>query len=399
MVNRYHLNTLCFFIEDTNHPGFSKNLISMLQDEIDIIEIKEGYGNKESALKYLKGLMDKSDSQPTEEEMKQALGDKNMFSVSEIYTIYQQWFITGLRERIYKAYKSCTTYKVDFDSRTSEPQKELSRMVGLEEVKQLVGEIIDSSKVQMMRERLGLESGKTSKHMLFTGNPGSAKTTVARLLAEILRKEGVLDTGTFIECGRADLVGKYVGWTAPTIKAKFRRAKGGILFIDEAYSLVSDDGYGDEAITTIVQEMENHRDDVIVIFAGYPDKMDKFLDKNEGLRSRIAFHLDFPDYTPDEMTDILKLMIEKNGYCTDEAALDKCHKIFENACSQKEFGNGRFARNLLEQAELAQSKRIMSESKGKQVSRKKLQTLKAEDFDVNLTKNVKGAKRTIGFVS
>ena len=125
--------------------------------------------------------------------------------------------------------------------------------------------------------------------MIFTGNPGSAKTTVARLLSQILKKEGILDSGRFVEVGRADLIARYVGWTAKTVCEKFREAAGGVLFIDEAYSLVDDSNtFGDEAINTIVQEMENHRDDVIVIFAGYPEKMKVFLEKNEGLRSRIS---------------------------------------------------------------------------------------------------------------
>ena len=150
-------------------------------------------------------------------------------------------------------------------------------------------------------------------HMVFTGNPGTAKTTVARLFAQIMKENGLLPVGDLIEVGRADLVGKYVGWTAPTVKAKFAAAKGSVLFIDEAYSLVDDkDGlFGDEAINTIVQEMENQRDDTVVIFAGYPDKMEQFLKKNPGLRSRIAFHIPFEDYKPAELLDIFTLMAKK----------------------------------------------------------------------------------------
>ena len=129
-------------------------------------------------------------------------------------------------------------------------------------------------------------------HMVFTGNPGTAKTTVARLFARILKENGVLSKGDLIECGRSDLVGKYVGWTAVQVKNMFKKAKGSVLFIDEAYSLCDDrsGSYGDEAINTIVQEMENNRDDMVVIFAGYPKEMNDFLDRNPGLRSRIAFH-------------------------------------------------------------------------------------------------------------
>ena len=234
--------------------------------------------------------------------------------------------------------------------------------------------------------------------MVFTGNPGSAKTTVARLIAQILRKEDILDGGKFVECGRADLIAKYVGWTAKNVRSKFREAKGGILFIDEAYSLVDDShSFADEAINTIVQEMENHREDVIVIFAGYPDKMKDFLNKNEGLRSRIAFHLDFPDYTPDEMVDILKLMAEQRGYKLERSAYEKCHDIFEKACLEEDFGNGRFVRNLLEQAEMAQSHRIASKTHRSKISKKALVTLEADDFDVNISKKVKAARIPIGF--
>ena len=202
-------------------------------------------------------------------------------------------------------------------------------MVGLSEIKKIVDEIIDNAHIQKIRSEMGMDSYKTSLHMVFTGNPGSAKTTVARLIAQIFLKEEILDTGKYIECGRADLVGKYVGWTAKTVRSKFREAKGGILFIDEAYSLVDDsNSFGDEAINTIVQEMENHRDDVIVIFAGYPDKMKDFLNKNEGLRSRIAFYLDFPDYNADELTEIIKLMADKKGYKLDKKIESTCHEIF-----------------------------------------------------------------------
>ena len=246
---------------------------------------------------------------------------------------------------------------------------------------------------------MGMDSYKTSLHMVFTGNPGTAKTTVARLITQIFVKEGILDTGNYVECGRADLVGKYVGWTAKTVKSKFREATGGVLFIDEAYSLVDDsNSFGDEAINTIVQEMENHRDDVIVIFAGYPDKMKDFFAKNEGLRSRIAFHLDFPDYNAEELVDILKLMADKKGYKLNPDIERKCLEIFAQAVKKEEFGNGRYVRNLLEQAMMAQSRRITKEYAGKKITRKALTTLKPEDFDVNASKLIeKETKRTIGF--
>lgn len=201
-----------------------------------------------------------------------------------------------------------------------------------------------------------------------------------------------------MECGRSDLVARYVGWTAKQVQKQFRLARGGILFIDEAYSLVDDtNNFGDEAINTIVQEMENHRDDVIVIFAGYPEKMEAFLNKNEGLRSRTAFHLDFPDYNADELLDILQLMVRKQGLIIDKDIDAKCRDIFTRACREEEFGNGRYVRNLLEQAMMRQSERIIRECVGCEVTRDNILRLKAEDFDVNASHNVKEPQMPIGF--
>ena len=171
-------------------------------------------------------------------------------------------------------------------------------MTGLNNVKSLADRILAFYRLEKKREKFGIESCDISRHMIFTGNPGCAKTTVARLIAEILSEEQILETGAFVECGRSDLVGRYVGWTAKCVKRKFREAKGGVLFIDEAYSLLDDShSFGDEAINTIVQEMENMRKEVIVIFAGYPVPMNDFLERNEGLNSRIAFHVSFDDYS------------------------------------------------------------------------------------------------------
>ena len=208
----------------------------------------------------------------------------------------------------------------------------------------------------------------------------------------------MLDKNKFIECGRQDLVGRYVGWTAKQVEAQFMKARGGILFIDEAYSLVEKDGlYGDEAINTIVQMMENYRNDVIVIFAGYPDKMERFLEKNEGLRSRIAFHVDFPDYNAEELCDILKLMSKEKGYTLDEEAEKKCRIIFEIACQNEEFGNGRFVRNVLEQAIIKQSSRIVSEHQNETFDKQMISTLSASDIDINAAKTYKPTKVAIGF--
>ena len=272
-------------------------------------------------------------------------------------------------------------------------------MIGLTEQKNLIAQIIAAHRVQKMRLDMNLDKQKAALHMCFTGNPGTAKTTVARLIAQILSRDGVLKTGRFVECGRADLVAKYVGWTAKAVKEKFRQARGGVLFIDEAYSLSDGEHatFGDEAINTIVQEMENYRDSVIVIFAGYPDKMKEFLDRNEGLRSRIAFHVNFPDYTADELLDIFKLMARKRGFKITADVAAHCRKIFKRVAKKKNFGNGRFVRNLLEQAWLRQAQRIVTEHKNSDVTKDDLTNFIVEDFDVNIDKTY-GKERTLGFM-
>ena len=254
-------------------------------------------------------------------------------------------------------------------------------MIGLEEVKSVIGRIISTGKIRCMRELIGLKADAASLNMLFAGNPGTAKTTVARLLAQILKEEDVIRSGKLVESGRQDLVGKYVGWTAKIIDQKFREAEGGILFIDEAYSLVDDsNSFGAEAINTITQLMENYRDRVIVIFAGYPEKMKAFLDQNEGLRSRIAFHLNFPDYTPEELLDILRLHAGKREYTIAEDAIPAIREILANAVQQENYGNGRYARNLLEQAIIRQSGRLYQAAPEQKLSAEEMCLLRAEDF-------------------
>ena len=400
LIASYGLHTLCMFIDSTEHPGFSQSLIAKVRETIDVIEIREGSGTYEEAISYFKLMSDQTDFPVDEKAIREILPMKKNYTVSEVRDAYKKWYGNGLRQRVYKAYKTVDLVKADVKKATSEPYQELQKMVGLTDIKRVVDQIIANGKIQKMRSELGMDSYKTSMHMIFTGNPGSAKTSVARLLAQILRKEGILESGRLVEVGRADLIARYVGWTAKTVCEKFREAQGGILFIDEAYSLVDDENsFGDEAINTIVQEMENHRDDVLVIFAGYPEKMKGFLDKNEGLRSRIAFHLDFPDYNADEMLQILELMAEKKGYEMDDGVRKKCFAIFQTACGQDEFGNGRFARNLLEQAMMKQSERIARAYAGTEISRKELSMLVAEDFDTNIGQRFKEKKKAIGFIS
>ena len=240
-------------------------------------------------------------------------------------------------------------------------RKELEEMIGLSKVKKVIRKVIANYKLNKLCLEKGIARERASLHMVFTGNPGTAKTTVARLFAEILKDEKVLPTGTFVEAGRADLVGDHVGSTAKLVKKKFKEAQGGVLFIDEAYSLCDSykDGFGDEAINTIVQEMENHREDVIVIFAGYPKPMQQFLDRNPGMLSRIAFQIEFEDYSIDELCDITKLMLSRKQMIITDSAMEKLRKNYENVRESSDYGNGRFVRNILEEAEMNLAERIL----------------------------------------
>jgi SpoVK/Ycf46/Vps4 family AAA+-type ATPase len=232
--------------------------------------------------------------------------------------------------------------------------------------------------------------------MIFTGNPGTAKTTVARLFAQIMKENGLLSKGDIHEVGRADLVGQYVGWTAQCVKDAFKKAKGGVLFIDEAYSLVDghSGSFGDEAINTIVQEMENHRADVVVIFAGYPDKMEQFLAKNPGLRSRVAFHVPFEDYNSEELCQIADMISKKNGMNIEKDALDKLSKAFDVAKTKSDFGNGRYVRNVFEQAKMNQASRLLQKD-FESITADEITTITADDIVIPESKKVE--KIRIGF--
>ena len=227
---------------------------------------------------------------------------------------------------------------------------ELQALVGIRAVKDQVKKILAFAKMRKAMEENGKHLEPITLNMEFVGNPGTAKTTVARIVAGLLKEIGIITTGEFIEVGRADLVAKYVGQTAPMIQNVFQRAKGGVLFIDEAYSLLEEvrGGFGDEAINMIVQEMENNRKDTIVIFAGYPDEMDEFFLRNQGLRSRVPFRVNFEDYNVEEMLDICKLEAFKKGFLTDDMADKKIMEICEKSIENKNNGNGRFCRNLIE---------------------------------------------------
>jgi SpoVK/Ycf46/Vps4 family AAA+-type ATPase len=257
----------------------------------------------------------------------------------------------------------------------------------LTQAKKVIDGAINYFKLQQEYKLRGIAFNRPAMHMCFTGRPGTAKTTVARLVAEILKDNDILSEGKLVEVDRSQLVGRFVGHTAPQVKEMFDKAKGSVLFIDEAYSLVEDrkGSYGSEAINEIVQEMENRREDTIVILAGYPDEMKELLEWNPGMKSRIAFHVSFDDYTENELLDITKLLAKERGMKIDKKAEEKLLSIYADARKDKAFGNGRFARNLLEKAKFNQANRFMQKNL-RFVSDDEICTLVADDFDYEVKK-------------
>lgn len=231
-------------------------------------------------------------------------------------------------------------------------REELETLIGLHTVKEQVKKIVAVAAAQKARRDKGIQNLPIAMHMAFKGNPGTGKTEVARLMARILREEGVLSVGDLIECGRQDLVGQFVGHTAPKVHNLFRRARGSVLFIDEAYTLVDkgNGGYGQEAIDTIVKDMEDYRDEVVVIFAGYPKPIEKLFATNPGFESRVKYHIDFPDYSTNELIQVLDFMAATYQLELEPDVYPKVETIIDAARGTDGFGNARFVRKLLESA-------------------------------------------------
>lgn len=253
----------------------------------------------------------------------------------------------------------------DYKGEMDQIKAELEKIVGLDKVKEYIYSLEEYYGVQKKREEAGLKSSEVNKHMIFTGNPGTGKTTIARIVSKYLKAIGVLTGGQLVEVSRADLVGRYSGHTAPLVNQVIKSALGGVLFIDEAYSLHrgEDDNFGLEAIDTLVKGIEDNRDNLIVILAGYSKEMEDFLETNSGLKSRFPNIIDFPDYTAEELLKIAKLTAAGKGYEIAENADKKLLTFFAEvqATRAMEAGNGRLVRNKVEEAILNQSRRLVAE--------------------------------------
>ena len=283
----------------------------------------------------------------------------------------------------------------------SDTLKELDRLVGLSTVKSLIHRILDYFSILQRRFEINSSPVRPSMHFMFSGASGTGKTIVARLLAKIFYEHGIIKSNVLIEVGRSDLIGEYVGQTAPKVKRLFDNAKGGILFIDEAYSLIpqGERDFANEAIPTIIQEMENNRNDVIVIFAGYTEMMEEFLNTNPGLASRISRNIYFNNYNKYELYDILTLMANQQGYLIDK----KCKAIllthFEKCLCSESFGNARYVRKLFELVLYIQAERLIKKERVSALNGEDISYLSCRDFEkaiLDLEKKENNSK-IIGF--
>ena len=403
-------NKLALLASDKNHEiltvlGFSQNerkvanAILSKMNGMRFVEINDRVTNAD---RIRSRLMEKAEADGIEDtESLLSMVDETAEEMTEIEAdfAYAAWIdkrIIGRYPQYAGIEKVCSEIGVKIEN--DDAYAKLQSLIGLKNAKTVIDRILGYHKTSRLFKENGISGMNPSYHMVFTGAPGTAKTTVARLFAEIMKNNGILPIGDLVEVGRQNLVGQYVGWTAKAVENAFDRARGSVLFIDEAYSLCDgrEGSFGDEAINTIVQLMENRREDTVVIFAGYPDRMNAFLDRNPGLRSRIMYHVAFDDYSVDELMLILEKLAAESCLRLNKESENKAKELFSVVKESRDFGNGRFVRNLFEQARINLAYRV-SRMETDAVSKETLTTLIAEDFELPSAFRSEPRKRKMGF--
>lgn len=399
LFKKYRNHCLFVFTYNMAHPGFSYQLLPQIKKYAIPVMLREGKGDRKAAVTYMRSLIEGSEyaeyAFQAGEFMELFQGD--VFTQTDVLTAYEQFEPWCMNKNVLKAYHYDFSegFLSDRDETEKSSYERLNQMVGLKIVKEQIEGILASDIIEKERKRRGEKDYQPgTMHMIFGGNPGSAKTTVAKLFAGIAKEKGILKSGAFVERGGMDLNG--LGCVCE-IREAFLAAKGGVLFIDEAYALCDGykNGYGDEAINTLVQEMENHREDVIVIFAGYPEPMKEFLDRNPGMLSRIAFQVEFEDYTTDELCDIARLMLSKKQMRITDAAMCKLRDGFGRARESSDYGNGRYVRKVLEEAEMNLAERLF-QSGETDITTELLTTMEACDIPA-WSERKRGRDCRIGF--
>lgn len=312
---------------------------------------------------------------------------------SDKYSKEQRQFARAVKDRLIDVYgykyikdicNSKGKNKVDDERSLEELLQELNTLVGLNKVKEQVNSLITYQTVQKMRRDRGLHSAKSTLHMAFTGNPGTGKTTVARIVGRVYKQIGLLSKGHFVEVSRTDLIAGYQGQTALKVKSVIDAAKGGVLFIDEAYSITENDhsdSYGRECLTELTKALEDYRDDLVVIVAGYTEPMNIFFESNPGLRSRFNTFIEFDDYSSNELIDILTSICKQNDYVLEDDLKEKLIQYFQQKIDEKKenFANGRLARNVYDNLVMEHAKRVI---KIKNPTNEELSLLVEMDFNV-----------------
>lgn len=357
------------------NPGLSSrvNLQIQFEDytEDQLLDIAHSFAKKEHY------TLTENGEKAFLQKISEKLVDENFANAREVRNIIE----AAIREKAFRLGESTFTkenitqlepadFGVDLDQLYGEDldylSEELNSLEGLENVKEQITSLMNYVQVEKRKEALGLPTNSMALHMAFLGNPGTGKTTVARLVGKILKSIGILKKGQLIEVSRQDLVAGYTGQTAPKTLDKIKEAYGGVLFIDEAYSLASsgsNNDFGSEAVSTLITEMENNRDRLVVIVAGYTKEMEDFFNINSGLASRINHHIEFPDYNPDQLVNIFKLHAKNDGYSVDEKVLGTLHERFEDEYADRsnDFGNGRLARSYFEKAKMKSANRTVKD--------------------------------------